>query len=83
MTRTKARGENDRIERLGDEFHDRVEKAFSRFADRDWQLEHPEAGPVVAVDGRGEPEDVHRRVVEALARNLPQDFANLLDGNIG
>jgi dTMP kinase len=83
MTRAKARGENDRIERLGDAFHERVEKAFSRFADRDWQLQHPEAGPVVAVDGRGEPEEVHRRVVEALARNLPQDFADLLDGNKG
>lgn len=81
MTRTTARGEQDRIERLGDEFHDRVEKAFARFADGDWQREHPEAGPIVAVDGRGDSEDVHRRVVGALARNLPDKFDNLLDGN--
>lgn len=79
MTRATARGGQDRIERLGDEFHDRVEKAFSRFADRDWQREHPEAGTVVAVDGRGDPEEVHRRVVEAVARNLPEQFRDLLE----
>lgn len=79
MTRATARGEQDRIERLGDEFHDRVEKAFTRFADRDWQREHPEAGTVIAVDGRGEAEEVHRRVVDAIAQNLPDQFANLLD----
>ena len=83
MTRATARGEQDRIERLGDEFHNRVEKAFSRFADRDWQREHPEAGAVVAVDGRGEPEEVHLRVVDAVARNLPDQFANLLDRKQG
>jgi dTMP kinase len=80
MTRASARGEQDRMERLGDEFHDRVEKAFSRFADRDWQRDHPEAGPIVAVDGRGEPGEVHVRVVDAIARNLPDQFATLLDG---
>ena len=80
MTRATARGEQDRIERLGDDFHDRVEKAFARFADRDWQRDHPEAGRVVAVDGRGDPQDVHRRVTDALATNLPDQFDNLSDG---
>jgi dTMP kinase len=80
MTRATARGGQDRMERLGDEFHDRVEKAFSRFADRDWQRDHPEAGPIVAVDGRGEPDEVHVRVAGAVARKFPDEFANLLDG---
>lgn len=79
MTRATARSGQDRIEQLGDEFHDRVEKAFSRFADRDWQRDHPEAGKVVAVDGRGDAQEVHRRVVEVVAWNLPEQFRDLLD----
>ena len=81
MERATRRGEQDRIERLGDEFHNRVERAFARFASGDWQRQHPEAGPVVAVDGRGDPTAVGDRVVAALAQNLPEQFGMLLPGN--
>ena len=81
MERASARGEQDRIERLGDEFHGRVERAFARFASGDWQKQHLEAGPVVTVDGRGDPVDVHDRVVDALARNLPDRFETLVARN--
>jgi dTMP kinase len=78
MDRATARGAQDRIEQLGDDFHARVESAFSRFASSDWQREHPESGPVVAVDGRGEPAQVHERVLAVLAASMPAQFAALM-----
>lgn len=83
MQRATARGEQDRIEQLGDEFHDRVERGFTRFASGDWQRTHHEAGPVVEVDGRGTPDEVHWRVVTALAQNLPEHFSRLSNANKG
>lgn len=77
MTRASARGEQDRIEQLGDDFHDRVEAAFARFAQGEWQRSHPECGSIVSVDGRGAPKDVQSRVIEALAQNLPERFSML------
>ncbi len=77
MDRATARGAHDRMEQSGKEFHDRVERAFSLFAGEDWQRAHPECGPIAVVDGRGEPGEVHARVVEALARNLPVKFSML------
>lgn len=81
MARAKERGAHDRMEQSGDEFHDRVERAFSRFARGDWQNAHPECGPIVVVDGRGEPDEVHERVVAALAQKLPDRFAMLSNGS--
>lgn len=77
LGRAAARGAHDRMEQSGDDFHDRVERAFAVFADRDWQLGHPECGPIASVDGRGEAAAVHARVVETLARNLPDRFPML------
>lgn len=81
MARATARGAQDRIEQSGDEFHDRVERAFSRFARSDWQSAHPECGRIVVVDGRGDPSEVHERVIDALAQNLPDQFAMLSNGS--
>jgi dTMP kinase len=78
MKRAAARSGKDRIEQLGDEFHDRVERAFARFTSGDWQRLHRECGPIVAVDARGEPGDVHARIIEALAVNVPERFETLL-----
>lgn len=77
MARATARGAQDRMEQSGDDFHDRVERAFSRFASGDWQRSHRECGPIVLVDGRGDPAEVHERVVATLAQNLPERFATL------
>jgi dTMP kinase len=77
MSRATQRGSRDRMEQLGDDFHDRVEKAFTRFISGDWQRAHPECGMIVSVDGRGKAEEVHERVVDALARNLPERFSTL------
>lgn len=71
MNRATARGEQDRIEQLGDEFHTRVEQGFARFVSSDWQREHAECGLIVAVDGRGHPAEVHERVVDAIREKIP------------
>ena len=81
MERASARGKHDRIEQLGDEFHSRVERGFARYATGDWQKLHIEAGPIVSVDGRGDPSAVHSRVIMALAQNLPDRFQMLSLGN--
>jgi dTMP kinase len=83
MQRASARGERDRMEQSGDEFHARVERAFTRFVSGDWQRAHRECGLVVEVDGRGTPEAVHERVVNSLAQNLPEHFGKLSQGNEG
>jgi dTMP kinase len=77
MDRAAARGKQDRIELLGDDFHARVEQAFTRFVSGDWQRTHPECGPIVAVDGRGSPSEVHDRVVAILSKELPEQFGTL------
>ena len=77
LERAAVRGAHDRMELSGDEFHDRVERAFAEFTDREWQRSHQECGPVASVDGRGEPADVHARVLNTLARNLPERFSML------
>ena len=77
MQRATARGAHDRIEQSGDDFHNRVESAFASFTDRDWQVNHPECGPIAGVDGRGTPDEVHARVLDTLARNLPLRFSML------
>ena len=77
MTRATQRGEQDRIEQLGDVFHTRVERAFARFTSGDWQRQHKECGLIVGVDGRGAADEVHGRVADALARNLPERFSML------
>jgi len=72
--RMAARGAADRMERAGDDFHDRVEAAFARFAAPDWQRRHPECGPIVDVNGAGSERDVFERVLAALAARWPSPF---------
>lgn len=76
-TRALQRGGADRMERAGDDFHHRVECAFTRFLSPDWQAAHPECGPVLAVDGRGSEADVFQRVVGVLAERWPATFSAL------
>ena len=74
LARAERRGGRDRMERAGDAFHRRVAEAFARFASAEWQRAHPECGPIVRVDARGEEEDVARRVLAVLARQWPETF---------
>lgn len=79
LARASARSAHDRIERSGEEFHARVERAFVLFASADWQTAHPECGPIVRVDGRGTADQVLAHVTEVLARNLPDRFSMILE----
>ena len=81
LARASERSGHDRIEGSGEAFHARVEQAFDLFADSDWQRTHPECGPIVIVDGTGSIADVHQRVTDALARNLPSLSQNLKEAH--
>ncbi len=71
LSRAQARSDADRIERASRDFHERVAAAFDRFATSAWQQEHPECGPIVAVDAIGEVDVVTSRVMSALQEHLP------------
>jgi dTMP kinase len=69
--RARLRGQSDRMEASGDEFHARVTAAFERFEDPVWQREHPEVGPLLPVDATGSADDVEQRVLRMLTEALP------------
>jgi dTMP kinase len=83
LARAANRGAHDRMERSGDEFHSKVAGAFSLFATEEWQRDHAECGPIVKVDGTGDAAVVHRRIVGALAQNLPGEFGMLTEAGAG
>lgn len=74
MARVARRGAHDRIEQAEADFHDRVGRAFAEFTTKEWQSAHPEAGPVVTVDGSGDVKAVFERVRSALDERWPGTF---------
>lgn len=83
MSRAAMRGIHDRIESSGEDFHQKVERAFAEAGNPEWQEDHPECGPIVKVDGRGSREEVFSRVILALLQAMPGRFAALRDETIG
>lgn len=81
LARAGARGGHDRMERSGDVFHERVAAAFAQFASPTWQEAHPEVGPIVVVDARGDEAEVAARVAGVLAGRWPETFAQLLESH--
>ncbi|HJU75913.1 MAG TPA: dTMP kinase [Gemmatimonadaceae bacterium] len=77
LERAMSRSGHDRLERNERDFHARVRDAFRRFATAKWQKEHPAAGRIVLIDASGSEEDVERRVLDALAKHVPQTFRAL------
>ena len=75
--RAARRGPSDRMERAGDAFHDRVERAFASFLAPAWQAAHPECGPIAEIDGAGTEDEVFERVTEALGARWPETFTAL------
>lgn len=71
LARAARRGQADRMERADAAFHKRVAEAFRDFASREWQEANAEAGPVREIDARGSIDEVHARVVAAVAAALP------------
>jgi dTMP kinase len=71
LQRARQRGPHDRMESEESAFHARVEQAFREFAGAEWQRAHPEAGPIVTVDGAGTVEQVFARVRAEISRRWP------------
>jgi dTMP kinase len=74
LARAQPRGHHDRMERAELDFHERVARAFDRFATESWQTAHPECGPIVLIDGGGSAETVCRRVFTVLHSRWPGSF---------
>lgn len=75
LRRASARGDHDRMEQSGDAFVRRVTLAFREFATPEWQSNHPECGPVVAVDASGSEEEVSSRIDAVLTERWPATVA--------
>jgi dTMP kinase len=71
LARAAARGAQDRMERAGSDFMQRVGAAFDAALSPAWQAEHPEVGPVVAVDADADEDTVFARVLGAMAPLVP------------
>ena len=74
LARAAERSSGDRMEREGAAFHERVARAFDRFAHPDWQRAHPECGPIVPIQAVGSERDVAERVRQALTTRWPGTF---------
>ena len=75
LQRAAERGAQDRMERSGAEFHDRVRAAFVEFASPSWQAGHLEAGPIVLIDASGPESVVAGRIAAAVGTRWPQTLA--------
>lgn len=74
-SRLAIRGGTDRLESESVAFHERVRLAFERAVTDEWQSQHPEVGPVVAISGDDEPHSVTMRCMNALVERWPRRFA--------
>jgi dTMP kinase len=77
LGRADARGKRDRMERSGDDFHERVGNAFRKFVEPAWQHSHPECGPIKLIDGTGDEMIVLKRGISVLASAFPQPFGSI------
>ncbi len=77
LARADARGDRDRMEKSGADFHDRVGGAFRKFTDKAWQDSHPECGPITLIDGVGTEIEVFQRVTSALSSMFPKLFSGI------
>ena len=62
---------HDRMEAMGESFHERVAVALGTFAEPAWQTAHPECGPIVAVDAGGTEDEVAERVLVVVRHRWP------------
>ncbi len=77
QARAHARGVPDRLEQEGATFHERVAHGFASAAEPAWQAEHPECGPIVAVDATGTREQVTARCLGILSERWPEHFGQV------
>jgi len=70
LARAGKRAAHDYMEQLGSDFHTRVGAAFDESVTPEWQLAHPECGPIVGIDASGSEDEVFARIVDGIARFL-------------
>lgn len=80
FARMHARGNVDRLEQAGEDFHQRVHAAFVEAASPSWQAQHPEVGPVFSIDASATPDAVTARCLEQLATFRATRFAGVVHG---
>jgi dTMP kinase len=81
LDRAARRSAQDRIERSGREFYERVRAAFVEFASAGWQRSHPEAGPIVLIDASGDEVVVAQRIAQSVRQRWPQTAGSLAGSN--
>jgi dTMP kinase len=74
QARAAARGATDRMEQETAAFHERVSAAFTEALSPIWQSQHPEVGPVVAVDADTSVDAVTVRCLAQLVLRWPERF---------
>lgn len=79
LERAALRSVPDRIEREDRSFHQRVATTFRDATTREWQLAHPDCGPIVQIDASGSADEVTHRCVTFLAQQWPSQLGALLD----
>ena len=72
----------DRMEAMGESFHQRVAAGFEAFVDPEWQRDHPECGPIVQVDATGSERDVAARLHAVLAACWPGTFPTVAASDV-
>jgi len=70
MERAARRGGRDRVEKVGDEFHEKVSSAFRLFAGAEWQRSPPECGRILRAAGPGSESAIAGLLEQALAEIL-------------
>lgn len=79
LERASLRSVPDRIEREDRTFHQRVASTFRDATTNDWQLAHPDCGPIVQIDASGSADEVTNRCLAFLAQQWPSQLGALLD----
>jgi dTMP kinase len=74
QARMQARGVADRMEQEDVAFHERVRDAFQTALRDEWQAEHPETGPVVAIAADSPIDVVTTHCLQALVARWPERF---------
>lgn len=78
LARAGKRAAHDYMEQLGSDFHARVGAAFDEFVTAEWQLAHPECGPIVRIDASGSEDDVFARIADQIVGFLPTGLQSAL-----
>ena len=75
LERAARRGETDRMEMTGNDFHQRVAASFALFGTAEWQRRHPECGEIVSIDASRSASEVFDDISRELQKCWPTRLA--------